>query len=160
MHLTRTYLALALLSASVACTRNSANTERADPDAPGAVPTAAPLNISTLVGRNIDQLRRQLGPPQETKDQPIGLEPTAEQMRATKGQDWVNTFDKNGQTIVVTFNARTRQVRDMVLLGTDEAALTRRAGLDLVSDQYMVVPVMNPNSPSTLMGVRVVARAK
>jgi hypothetical protein len=149
---------LLLLCGGAACTRSTPHAENA---VPGTLRTARKnraLNVAELVGRDIDYVRRQLGPPRETRQQAIGLEPTAAQMRATKGEDWINTFEQQGTTIVITFNARTRQVRDLVLLGSNEDELLRRTGLEYVADKYLVLPVTNPTEPSKIMGVRVVAR--
>ncbi|RTQ47746.1 hypothetical protein EJV47_17655 [Hymenobacter gummosus] len=152
-------LLLALLCGGAACTRNTSGLEGA---APGTArperASARRLNAPALVGRSIDQVRRQLGPPRETAAQAVGLEPTAQQLRATKGEGWINTFEKDGTTIIVTFNARTREVRDFVLLGDNEEELTRRAGLQLVDEDYLVLPVADPAAPSKIIGVRVVKR--
>ncbi|GAA4384388.1 hypothetical protein [Hymenobacter koreensis] len=145
-----------LFCAAASCTRSTPSNEQAGPS-PADVRSGNNIDISALVGRNIDQVRRTLGRPQE-EGQTIGAEPTKDQMRATKGEDWINTFDYRGSTIVVTFNARTRKVRDLVLVGTDEEELMRRGQLSLVSTDYVVLPVNNPTAPTKITGVRVVAR--
>ncbi|OON68564.1 hypothetical protein [Hymenobacter sp. CRA2] len=143
-----------LLCGGAACTRSPGVMER---DAPPLRPSRAhQLNIAALVGRNIDQLRRELGPAKESHSS--AAEPGAEQLRTVQAKDWVNTFEKSGLTIVVTFDARTREVRDLMLPGSNEDELVRRAGLDLVADKYLVLPVTDPAAPSRVLGVRVVAR--
>ncbi|WP_460576423.1 hypothetical protein [Hymenobacter coalescens] len=151
-------LGLLLLCGGAACTRSTSTVENPTPGRPRPGGTGRRLNAPALVGRNIDQVRRQLGPPRETRTQAIGLEPTRQQLQDTKGEDWINTFEQDGTTIVVTFNARTRQVRDLVLLGTNEDELVRRAGLELVDDRYLVLPVPDPAAPTKIMGVRVLPR--
>jgi len=148
-----------LLSGMAACTGTQTASEKAAPKGE-ASPVARPntLDMPTLVGRNIDQIRRTLGPPQETKDEAIGLEPTAEQMKATKGEDWINTFEKNGSTVVVTFNAKTRKVLDMVLIGSNEDELMRRGNLSLTAQNYLVLPVTDPKNADKVSGLRVVSR--
>ncbi|WBA43637.1 hypothetical protein [Hymenobacter canadensis] len=150
---------LLLLGSLAACTGTQSASETGTPvtGRAEAVP-ANSLNMPLLVGRNIDQLRRSLGTPRETKDQKIGLEPTAEQMKSTKGQDWINTFEKDGTTIVATFNARTRKVNDIVVLGSDEDELMRRANLSLTDPAYTVQPVTDPRNPGSTIGVRVVKK--
>ncbi|TLM89083.1 hypothetical protein [Hymenobacter jeollabukensis] len=150
-------LMLVLLCGGAACTRSAPVVESPAPGRPGHS-NSRPLNVAALVGRNIDQVRQRLGPPRETRQQPVGLEPTAEQLRATRGEGWINTFEKDGTTIVVTFNARTREVQDLVLVGSNEDELLRRGNLDFVADNYLVLPVTDPAAPSRIMGVRVVAR--
>ncbi|RFP63456.1 hypothetical protein D0N36_19370 [Hymenobacter lapidiphilus] len=154
------YVALALLAAlTAACSGSQIAGEKSAP-AVGSPETgrSAAVDVPALMGRNIDQLRRTLGAPKETREQDIGLEPTAAQMKATRGQDWINTFDRNGTTLVVTFDASNRKVRDIVLLGSDEELLMREANLSLTSADYLVLPVMSPSNSAELIGMRVVAR--
>lgn len=149
---------LALLCGGAACTRSTPLLETDAPGRRNPAPAGRRLNVPALVGRSIDQVRQRLGPPRETRRQPIGLEPTAEQMRTTKGEGWINTFEHDGTTIVVTFNARTREVNDLVLLGSNEDELLRRGNLEFVADKYLVLPVTDPAAPSKIVGVRVVKR--
>ena len=149
---------LVLLCGGAACTRSAPVLETDAPDRRDLPPAGRRLNVPALVGRSIDQVRQRLGPPRETRQQAIGLEPTAEQMRTTKGEGWINTFEHEGTTIVVTFNARTREVNDLVLLGANEDELLRRGNLDFVADKYLVLPVTDPTAPSRILGIRVVKR--
>ncbi|MBT2556716.1 hypothetical protein J7E24_02890 [Hymenobacter sp. ISL-91] len=154
------YFALVFLAAlATACSGSQVAGEKSAP-ATGSPETgrSASVDVPSLMGRNIDQLRRTLGAPKETREQEIGLEPTATQMKATRGKDWINTFERNGTTLVVTFDASTRKVRDIVLLGSDEEQLMREANLSLTSADYLVLPVMSPNNSTELIGMRVVAR--
>lgn len=154
------YLWLATLLGAAACTGSQTIAET---DGPGisratvAAPTVS-LDLSAVIGRNIDQVRRTLGMPREAKAKTMGIEPTPEQMKATKGEDWINTFEKNGTTVVATFNARTRQVRDLVVVGDDEDELLGRTNLSLTSPNYMIVPVANPKNARAMIGLRVMAR--
>ncbi|MBC6698323.1 hypothetical protein [Hymenobacter sp. BT190] len=154
--LSRSLPVLLLLGGMAACTGVQQASEGGAPTTgrAEAVP-ANSLNLPLLVGRNIDQLRRSLGTPRETKTDKIGLEPTAEQMKSTKGQDWINTFEKDGATIVATFNARTRKVNDIVVLGSDEDEVMRRANLSITDPAYSVQPVADPRNPGNTIGVRV-----
>ena len=153
------YFALALLAAlTTACSGSQMAGERSGPSTSTAESSSAVMDVPALVGRNIDQLRRTLGTPKETREQAIGLEPTPAQMKATKGQDWINTFEHNGTTMVVTFDASNRKVRDIVLIGSDEDTLLRDANLSLTSSDYLVLPVMSPGNSAELIGMRVVAR--
>ena len=159
MRLARLLPVVLLLSGLGACTGSQSVSESSNP-ATGSTEASrtAAVDMPSLVGRNIDQVRRTLGAPRETKEQSIGLEPTAEQMKSTKGEDWINTFERNGTTIVATFNARTRKVRDFVVVGADEDELLRNANLSLTAPDYMVLPVANPQNNREIIGMRVVAR--
>lgn len=148
-----------LLSGVAACSGSQSISESSNPATGSAEASrTAAVDVPSLVGRNIDQVRRSLGTPRETKDQKIGLEPTVEQMKATKGEDWINTFERNGTTVVATFNARTRKVRDLVVVGSDEDELLRNGNLSLTAPGYMVLPVANPQNNREIVGMRVVSR--
>ncbi|OUJ74133.1 hypothetical protein [Hymenobacter crusticola] len=116
----------------------------------------APFDVTALVGRNIDQLRRKLGPPREAAKQNLGLEPTPAQKQTAAGENWNNTFEKDGTTLIVSFNARTRKVHDIIVVGDDEEELMRRGKLTLTALNYIVLPVLNPENTSRVLGLRVV----
>lgn len=116
---------------------------------------AGTFDLPILVGRNIDQLRRGLGTPHEATQQTMGMEPTPEQMRLTRGEDWINTFEKNNTTVVATFNARTRRVRDLVIVGTDEDEMMSRTNLSFTDPDYTVESIVNPEKPTQTIGLRV-----
>ncbi|SNC60005.1 hypothetical protein SAMN06265337_0170 [Hymenobacter gelipurpurascens] len=119
---------------------------------------AVAVDVPQLVGHSIDEVRKVLGPAREKSSATIGLEPTPAQMKATKGEDWINTFEQGGQTLVVTFNARTRTVRDIVLIGSDEDYLLRAGNLNLTASNYIVLPVPNPKDTREVVGLRVISR--
>ncbi|AYA35889.1 hypothetical protein D3Y59_01780 [Hymenobacter oligotrophus] len=145
--------------AGAACTRTTPAIETDAAPAARAKSRAAPaLNVPALVGRTIDEVREVLGNPREAHAQPLGAEPTAAQWNTGQAREWTNTFDYQDATIVATFDARTRKVRDLVLLGGNEDELMRRGNLDLVSDTYLVLPVPSPVEPSKITGIRVLAR--
>lgn len=150
---------LVLLTGLASCSGSQTVSETTSPaPAPGSTAPAAVIDIPALVGRNIDQVRRVLGTPREARDQKVGAEPTAEQMKATKGEDWINTFEHQGTSLIVTFNARTRKVRDLVLVGTDEDEILQNGNLSLTATDYILLPVANPRNNRELIGMRVVAR--
>lgn len=155
MRLTLLPAVVLLLGSLASCTSSQTAAEMS---APMSAASNSSFSLAPLVGRNIDQVRRSLGTPRETKDQKIGLEPNAEQLSLTKGEDWVNTFDRNGTTIVATFNARTRKVRDLVVIGSDEDELLRRTNLSLTASDYSVQPIVNPKDATQTIGLRVTNR--
>lgn len=119
---------------------------------------AVAVDVPQLIGQSIDEVRKKLGPAREKTSTAIGLEPTPAQMKATNGEDWINTFEKGGQTLVVTFNARTRTVRDIVLIGPDEDHLLQAGNLNLTASHYIVLPVPDPKNTHEVVGLRVVPR--
>lgn len=155
----RCYLPLLLLLGLAACSGSQTVSEVKTLTAgTGAAAPAVVVDVPTLMGRNIDQVRRVLGPPREHQDQKVGPEPTPEQLKATHGEGWINTFERNGTTLVVTFNARTRKVRDLVLIGTDEDEILQKGNLSLTATEYIVLPVVNPQNNREIVGMRVVDR--
>jgi hypothetical protein len=71
------------------------------------------FNVPSLLHKNIDEIRNVLG-------KPIGaemLEPTKEQMD-TNFESWDNNFEKNGCSLLVTFNPQTRKVIDFYITTT------------------------------------------
>ncbi|TGD79761.1 hypothetical protein [Hymenobacter wooponensis] len=116
------------------------------------------VDVAQLIGLSIDELRQVLGPAHEASADKRGLEPTAEQLRLTNGEGWINTFDHNGQTIVVAFHARTRKVRDIVLVGPNEEELMQRGNISLTSPHYIVLPFTESDSSEKVAGLRIVAR--
>lgn len=158
MPLNRACLLLLLLCGAAACTRTRVPVETLAPAARRPEHGRVGPDVVALLSQSIDQVRQRLGPPRETRDMVLGPEPTPAQLRTQQAEEWINTFEREQTTIVVTFNARTRKVRDLVLLGPDEDVLMRRAGLELVDERYLALPVADPAEPSKTIGVRVVAR--
>ena len=126
--------------------------------APAPAVAAVAVDVPTLIGYSIEEVRRQLGPAQETQLEPpasTAKRPVRKSLRV-KDEGWSNTFVKNGVTLVVTFNARTRAVRDIVLTGNNEEELMQRGNLTLTASTYIVLPVLNPQNTGEVLGVRVV----
>ncbi len=114
-----------------------------------AVPT---VDVPAVVGRSIDEVRRRLGPPEQLPagfEDPIGRQPG----------DSTLTFQPRGLTVLASYDARSRRVLDLLVLGTDEDALMRRAGLAAGAPAYLLLPVFALNRSTRLVGLRVVPRS-
>ncbi len=118
------------------------------------------VDVPAFVGYTIEEVRSQLGPPREKQLEPPVAKPKHLRRKSLRIADegWTNTFETNGVTLVVTFNARTRRVRDIVLLGDNETELMQRGNLILTAPAYIVLPVLNPEKTTELLGVRVIGR--
>lgn len=118
------------------------------------------VDLPPFVGYTIEEVRSRLGSPRESQLEPLPTRPKrlARKSLRVKDEGWTNTFETNGVTLMVTFNARTRRVRDIVLIGTDEEELMQRGNLTLTSATYIVLPVYNPQKSTDLLGVRVIGR--
>ena len=117
--------------------------------------TVAPTaNVPALLGKSIDGLRRDLGPAALPKD---FVDPLLALADSAQLPDSIKAFRTGGLTIVASYDARTRQVRDLLLLGRHEDSLMGRASLRSNAAEYLVLPVFCVGSPNRLLGLRVVA---
>lgn len=147
-----------ILSELAACTGRSTVGERRVSAAVHAPTGHTPFNLPSLLGCTIDQVRQKLGSPLETTKQELGPEPTEVQKRTPASENWSNTFKSKGTTFIVNFSANTRKVHDIIVLGNDEDELMQRSNLTLTALNYIVVPVLNPENTSQVLGVRMIPR--
>jgi len=118
---------------------------------------AIKANVPALVGLSIDGLHRRLGPSQPL---PAGFtDPRVLSGSDTRptAPDSVASFQTGGITLIASFDAHTRQVRDLLLLGPHEDSLMAQAALRSNASDYLVLPVFYPQHPNRLLGLRVVA---
>lgn len=133
--------------------------ESGEPEVAPVVTTtqqAAVFDVPTLVGKNIDEVRTELGTPTD-KD----AEPTAQQMQFGT-TEWYNSFDKDGRSLLVTFNPSTRQITDFFISATNDATNTQSllavGNLTENDPRYSVEFVKALQNPSEYTGVKVVPR--
>lgn len=141
-----------------ACIRSQPSSEIKSAVAP---PTTVPVavDLPTLAGYTIEQVRQQLGAPQtQAEPPPAQPQPRSSRSLRIKDEGWANTFETGGVTLIVTFNARTRKVRDIVMNGSNEEELMQRGNLILTAPSYIVLPVFAPEAVTTLLGIRVIKR--
>lgn len=117
------------------------------------VPTT---NVPALLGISIDGLQAKIGPPQPVSA--VLTSPTSplSTTRDSVNQDSLASFRTGGLTLIASYNAHTRQVRDLVLLGHHEDSLMACATLRANSSHYLVIPVFRSGRPGYLVGLRVV----
>jgi hypothetical protein len=119
----------------------------------GVAPTA---NVPALVGLSIDDLHSRLGSSQPL---PVGFASTAAVVSAANEltkQDSLLSFKTGGLTLVANYNAHTRQVHELLLLGHHEDSLMARATLRASANGYLVLPVFANNRPNYLLGLRII----
>jgi len=92
-------------------------------------------DVPSLIGKNIDEIRKILGKPSDKE-----IEPTKLQMKM-KFDSWDNSFEKDGRTLLVTFNPQNRQVVDFFIETTDPSGSTSD-----YSDLLQICNVTNNNS--------------
>ena len=118
---------------------------------------ATTTNVPALVGMSIDDLHRRLGSSQEPPailTDPNG--PLAGQSERAM-QDSVVTFQTGGLTLVASYDAHSRRVRDLLLLGQHEDSLMAKGTLRSNASNYLVLPVFRIDKPNSLLGLRIVA---
>ena len=111
-------------------------------------------NVPALLDASIDGLRQRLGPPQALPA------PVRQAFAANKNlvtADSMTAFRTGGLTLIANYDASTRQVHDLLLLGHHEDSLMGRASLRANAGNYILLPVFRDGQASQLMGLRVVA---
>ncbi|MDO7886397.1 hypothetical protein [Hymenobacter cheonanensis] len=115
---------------------------------------APTTNVPALLNSSIDGLRSRLG---AAYPLPAGyLDPLSVGVAST---DSLLAFRTGGLQLVATYNAHTRQVHDLLVLGQQEDSLMGRASLRSSARDYLVLPVFRPDNPNRLLGLRVIATA-
>ncbi|MBO2008067.1 hypothetical protein [Hymenobacter negativus] len=66
-------------------------------------------------------------------------------------------FEYRGLNMVVTYDHRSRAVKDLLVVGGNEDELMQRCQLQLGKSEYLVLPVFQRERPTKLMGLRVLA---
>ncbi len=120
--------------------------------APPAPTAAVPaVDLPAVVGRSIDEVRRRLGPPQ-------ALTADFQGPVAMQTSDSTLAFRRRGLTVLANYDARSRRVLDLLVLGPDEDVLMRRAGLLAGAPAYLLLPVFASDHATRFVGLRVVPR--
>lgn len=112
------------------------------------------MDVRNLVGKDIETIRTILGPPTDSD-----VEPTSAQMSGTS--TWFNSFEKDDVSLLVTFNADTREVEDLFLSYSDDSLigskdknlLLKKGNLSSKDNAIKLKWVETLNSPGTYTGV-------
>jgi len=133
--------------------------ESGEPDAAPAMTATqqvAVFDVPSLIGKNIDEVRAELGTPSD-KDPEM-----TEQQMQFGATEWYNSFDRDGRSLLVTFDSRTRQITDFFISATDDAGDTQSllavGNLREIDPRYSVEFVKALQNPSEYTGVKVVPR--
>lgn len=102
---------------------------------PQQTKTAIIYDVPSMMGKNIDEVRKILGQP-EDKDP----EPTQQQIQLGT-DEWYNSYIKDSLDLTVTFNPSTRKVTDIFLSGSDKAKLMQQGNLQDNQPAYKVEEV-------------------
>jgi hypothetical protein len=144
--------ALALGSVLLAaCSSSHEPPARGPAVGPARVQVAPTTDVPALLGKSIDDLRQQLGARQPL---PSGI--TAIDT-STSSPDSLAAFHTGGLTLVASYDARSREVRDLLLLGSHEDSLMGRANLRTNATNYIIMPVFYGRNSHRLLGLRIIA---
>ena len=58
--------------------------------------------------------------------------------------------------VLVSYDAGTRRLHDLLLLGANEDLLMQRAGLSAEASNYLLLPAFHSRRPTQMLGLRVV----
>ena len=143
-------LALSLVSSLLAACSSSHEPPHVPVSGPASVQVAPTTNVPALLGKSIDGLRQQLGARQPL---PAGLTTID---TSTSSPDSLAAFHTGGLTLIASYDARSREVRDLLLLGNHEDSLMGRAGLRTNATNYLIMPVFYGRNSHRLMGLRII----
>ena len=132
--------------------REESRADGPGPALPAATAAAPAVDVAAVVGRSIDEVRRRLGPPQAV---PADFQDPAGPLAG----DSTLAFRPRGLVVVANYDARSRRVLDLLVLGPDEDALMRRTGLLARAPAYLLLPVFAMNRSTRFVGLRVVPRS-
>jgi hypothetical protein len=144
-------ISLGILSCS-----GSHEPRRVPPPHVGHIQVAATTDVPALLGISIDGLRQRLGPVQPLPDRFTSSEANA-LLHDTRGRlDSLVVFRTGGLLMLTTYDARSRRVRDFLLLGHHEDSLMGRAHLRSGAANYLIMPVFQDSRSFRLLGLRVI----
>ncbi|WP_460620045.1 hypothetical protein [Hymenobacter ruber] len=151
-------MSLLLVGVGACSGAHEPNHDRAAPSAAAPALKLPQLNVSALLPLTIDEISQQLGPRLPMPDS--FTDPTrVPSIHSDERLDSTVLFQHRGLTMVVGYDARTRRVNELLLMGSNENDLMTRSGLQLNSPDYLVLPFFQRNRPTQLMGLRVLALA-
>ncbi len=104
------------------------------------------FDVPSLVGKNIDEVRQVLGQPTEAQKSLGGF------------NEWDNTFKKDNEELLVTFNYQTRKIIDFFISTTnqDKNRLLQIGNLKENSPDYKIEYVKAIKDPSKITGVKII----
>jgi hypothetical protein len=126
------------------------------PGVAAPVREVAGLNVPSLLSLSIDEISRQFGPPARVPASFVdpALKPL---LQLNEPLDSTALYRYQGLAIVATYDYNTRQIKDLLVLGSNENELMRRARLKLGAAHYLVLPVFQEKHPTKLLGLRVLS---
>ena len=117
------------------------------------------FDVPSLIGKDIDEVKKILGKPTDKNP-----EPTKQQMKMNF-DTWDNSFEKDGHTLLVTFNPQNREVTDFFIDTSDPSGATTDysdllALCNVTNDnpKYSIEPVPALNDNSKFTGIKIIKK--
>ncbi len=105
------------------------------------------FDVPALVGKNIDEIKTALGKPTTF------TEPTKQQLALS--DMWDMEYTKDGVTLLVTYNPKTKVVTDFFIDGADKIKLLAQGNIQESSDKYVTEFVKSLKNPNEITGVKI-----
>lgn len=105
------------------------------------------FDIPSLVGKNVDEIISLLGQPKE------GSLPTEEQTKLSN--EWSIEFGKDGQTLLVEYNLKTKVVKDLFISGDNKVELLKIGNLKENDPNYSLEFIKQQNDSTKITGVTI-----
>ncbi|MDQ2771256.1 MAG: hypothetical protein M3Y54_12235 [Bacteroidota bacterium] len=113
------------------------------------------VDVPFLLTLTVDELPTRLGRPGRVPA--TFIDPSVVALNQIQSSiDSSTYFRYRGQEFVVSYNARTRRLNDVLLLGHNEDLLMQRGHLVPAAASYLLVPVFELRNATALQGLRVV----
>lgn len=105
------------------------------------------FDVPLLVGKNVDEIMAIIGQPKENSL------PTEEQSKLTN--EWSIEFGKDGQTLLIEYNLKTKVVKDLFISGDNKEDLLKIGNLKENADNYTLEFVKQQTDPTKITGVTI-----
>ncbi len=114
------------------------------------------FDVPALMGKNVDEITTMLGKPMSDD------EPTAQQL-VLGTKEWSNTYKKDDQELLVTYNLKSRTVIDFFISAHSDNELSRKdmdkllevGSLKQGASDYSIEYVKALKDPSTYTGIKI-----
>jgi hypothetical protein len=104
-------------------------------------------DLPPLMSKNADEVKTTLGAPKST------YEPNQQQLSAGVDEGSID-YEKDGQELLVTYNAKTRAIIDFFLSGEDKDKLLASGNLSEKNNDYLTEVVKQIKDASKITGVK------
>lgn len=106
------------------------------------------FDVPSLLGKNVDQVKTILGNPASD------AEPTKQQL-SMGVNEWDKEFQKDGESLLITYNPKTRQVIDFFISGVNKNDVLTIGNLKDGDSRYALEFVKSLKNPAEITGVKV-----